>query len=64
MPWSKMLDYKDKLKDHFDEIMDRINMVSDKDMTQQAAEKRNKASMIKFHEYFTRFLTENNIKPQ
>jgi hypothetical protein len=33
LPWSKIFDYKDKLKDHFDETIDRIVMVCKEDMT-------------------------------
>ena len=32
MPWSKIFDYKDKFKDHYDEVMDKIVMVCKEDM--------------------------------
>ena len=64
LPWLKIFDYKDKLRDHFNDIIDRLDMVYKDEITKQVAEKRNKTSLIKFHMFLTKFLRDNNINPE
>ena len=33
LPWSKIFDYKDKLRDHFNDIIDRVDMVCKEEIT-------------------------------
>ena len=60
-PWFKIFDYKDELNDHFEDINERILMVSKGDMNRQVAEKLNKKSILKFHGRLTKFIRNNNI---
>lgn len=33
LPWLKIFDYKDKLRDHFNDIIDRVDMVCKEEIT-------------------------------
>lgn len=63
LPWLKIFEYKDKLRDHYNNILDRVDLVCKEEINKEYAEKLNKASLIEFYAFLTNFLKENNISP-
>ena len=61
IPWNQIYEYRDELNNHFEDITARIILVGKEELSKEAGEQLNKKSLVKFHDFLSKFLEQRNI---